>query len=119
MRTITPCYIKLSKRYLMPCYDCIDFWPLMWIYFACFSFHISEFVIMPEFQPTEWMLDNHRGKSEHDWEVYAECLREAMAKQGGFLVDQTPSIKNKLDFEEMMGGRTDEMTIYGKTFHYG
>ena len=72
---------------------------------------------MPEFTPTEWMLENHRGKSEHDWEVYAECVREAMARQGGFILDNRTN-REKLAYEGFMCGNTDEITIDGRTFKY-
>ena len=36
------------------------------------------------FTPTKKMLEMHKDKGEEDWEIYAECLREAMAKQSGF-----------------------------------
>ena len=61
---------------------------------------------MPEFTPTEWMLDNHRSKSEHDWEVYAECLREAMAKAGGFAISERTN-REKLAYEYFMCGQND------------
>jgi len=72
---------------------------------------------MPEFTPTEWMLDNKKDKGETDWEIYAECVREAMAKSGGFLLDHRP-VREKLAYENFMCGDADECTIDGKTFSW-
>ena len=60
-----------------------------------FNLHLN---IMPEFTPTEWMFKKHADKSEHDWEVFAECVREAMARQGGFILDNH-TIRDKLAYE--------------------
>ena len=73
--------------------------------------------IMPEFTPTEWMLEKHANKSEHVWEVFAECVREAMGRQGGFILDNHTN-RDKLAYEGFMCGNIDEVTIDGKTFKY-
>ena len=26
MKTVQPCYIKISNRFMSPCYDAMDFW---------------------------------------------------------------------------------------------
>ena len=55
--------------------------------------------IMPPFVPNQYMLDRHNDKGEFDWEIYAWCVRDAMAKAGGFdLCEQT--IREKLAFEK-------------------
>ena len=84
MRKVVPAFIKISNRTFNPCWDCIDFVPYVIMLLSTISFHKFELVIMPEFTPTDWMLTMHRKKSDQDWEVYAECLREAMAKAGDF-----------------------------------
>ena len=54
------------------------------------QFNISTLYIMPPFVPNQFMLDTHADKGSYDWEVYAWCLRDAMAKAGGFKkCDQT------------------------------
>lgn len=39
---------------------------------------------MPPFVPNQYMLEKHHDKGEYDWEIYAWCLRDAMAKAGKF-----------------------------------
>ena len=72
---------------------------------------------MPDFTPTEWMLANHSNKGEQDWEIYAECVREAMAKHGNFLLWSRP-IKEKLLYEDLMNKTKDEIIIDGRPFNY-
>ena len=44
---------------------------------------------MPEFTPTKKMFEMHADKGTEDWEIYAECVREAMSKASGLkLSDQ-------------------------------
>ena len=46
--------------------------------------------MLPPFTPTKKMLEMHKDKGDEDWEIYAECLREAMAKQSGFKICNQP-----------------------------
>ena len=82
MRTVLPTVFKMSKRSVMPTFDVIDFWPFMMLYYASPIFHVSTLYMLPEFTPTHWMLEKHSDKGSADWEIYAECVREAMAKYG-------------------------------------
>ena len=66
-----------------------------------------------------WMLNNHSSKSdtEEDWDIYAECVREAMARHSGLRMDDRTN-KEKLDYENFMHGIEDEVTIDDKTYQY-
>ena len=99
---------------VMPAYDAIEFFPLLIIYYSSFCMFNLKLTIMPEFTPTEWMLDNHRAKGEtgQDWEIYAECVREAMGHHGHLILD-TRNIRDKLAYEEFMCGYVDELTVDG------
>lgn len=72
---------------------------------------------MPEFRPTSWMLENHRDKSEtgQDWEIFAECVRAAMASYSG-LIPVSPSLKDKVAYEAFMCMEKPSVTIDGQTF---
>ena len=56
MRTVTPVYVKLGKRYVMPTYEVVGFWPFLIHYFSSITFHSFCVTIMPDFTPTRWML---------------------------------------------------------------
>jgi hypothetical protein len=87
MRTVVPVFASLGDRHMMPTYDSLAFWPMLIMYFSSFAFHNLHLTIMPEFTPTEWMLDNHKAKGREDWEIFGECVREAIARQGNFVLD--------------------------------
>ena len=53
------------------------------MYYSSLCFHFLKLEIMPEFKPTYWMLENHKDKGGSAWEVYSECVREAMARRSG------------------------------------
>lgn len=102
MRTVIPVFAKVRcAGYFTPTFDVVEFWPLLILYLASLQLYNVELTFMPEFTPTEWMLDNHRGKSEHDWEVFAECVREAMGRQSGYRLDNR-SNREKLAYESFM-----------------
>jgi hypothetical protein len=42
--------------------------------------------IMPEFEPNEHMYTKYADKGTEKWEIYAWCVRDAMAKAGNFRV---------------------------------
>ena len=117
MRTVTPAFFKLGNRRMMPTYEVFDFWPMLIQYFSSFNFHNLQLTIMPEFTPTEWMLVNHNNKGDQDWEIYAECVREAMAHHGNFLLWSRP-IREKLMYEDLMNKAKDEIIIDGRPFNY-
>ena len=119
MRTVRPIIARVNKRMIMPAYDAIEFLPMLIVYYSSFCMFNLKLTILPEFTPTEWMLDNHKAKSENgqDWEIFAECVREAMAHHGDFILDKR-AIRDKLAYEKFMCGHDDELTVDGKTFYY-
>ena len=83
------------------------------LYYSSFAMNHLEFTIMPEFTPTQWMLDNHKSKGTADWQIYAECVRDAMAKHGGFFKEDRP-IKEKLAYEDFMKGIESTLECDGR-----
>ena len=59
------------------------------------------------------MLDNHKDKGSSDWEIYAECVREVMARHGGFYRENRP-IRDKLALEEFMKGHEETLELDGR-----
>ena len=47
---------------------------------------------MPEFEPNEHMFTKYANKGTEKWEIYAWCVRDAMAKAGNFRVVDDLSI---------------------------
>lgn len=71
---------------------------------------------MPPFVPNQYMLDAHMDKGECDWEIYAWCLRHAIAKYGRFGLSDM-KMKARLDYIAFMNKKTDSIEFEGKTFH--
>ena len=113
MRTVIPCYVKFGRRYLQPTYEVVSFWPLLILYYSSLAMNHLQFTILPEFTPTQWMLDNHRDKGSQDWEIYAECVREVLARHGGFYRENRP-IREKLAYEEFMKGNEETLELDGR-----
>lgn len=103
MRTVVPVVIKLPERYMMPTYCTTEFWPQLFMYLASFCFICLEIQVLPEFTPTEWMLDNHKDKGDEDWKIFSECVRHAMARQSNMYIGYRP-IRELLAYEKFMRG---------------
>lgn len=100
MRTIVPVFVKVSGRMFNPSYDVLPFVAMVFLYFSSFCVYHIKLVVMPELTPTMWMLNNHRHKSEteQDWEIFAECVREAMSRFSGLAIDNRTN-KEKIVYE--------------------
>ena len=72
---------------------------------------------MPPFTPSEEMLEKHSDKGSEDWEIYAWCVRDAMAKCGNFEKRETNVLKERLDYFEFLNRRTDVFEAQGKKFY--
>ena len=119
MRTITPCFFQMTSGQISPTYEVIDFLPLLGLLLSSLYFRYAVTTIMPDFTPNAWMLENHADKGQEPWEIYAWCLRDAMAKHSGFkTLDEKLSLKDKLEFFALMGEEKDEATINGQIFKY-
>jgi hypothetical protein len=108
MRTIQPCFVKISYSMVNPTFDIMTLKDLIVLMFANLGFAISTLYIMPPFVPNQYMLDRHQDKGEFDWEIYAWCVRDAMAKAGGFRLCEQ-SFREKVDYEKFMCRETDKL----------
>ena len=71
--------------------------------------------IMPPFRPNEHMLTKFADKGSEPWEIYAWCIRDLIAKSGGFKVSDS-SLRDKFAFEDYMQRRSHSVTIEGVTY---
>lgn len=62
------------------------------------------------------MLDNHKDKGEEDWEIYAECLRQAMCKTSG-MSDFSTTVRERLRYEDFMNMATHDIAIEGRRYY--
>ena len=82
MRTVQPIVASVNDSWFNPQYDCLPYFPMLALYYSSLCFFRLKLTVLPEFTPTTWMLRNHRNKATtgEDWEVYAQCVREAMSR---------------------------------------
>ena len=86
------------------------------MYMSSLCMYNCTLYIMPEFTPSQKMLDINAQKGDEDWEIYAECVREAMAKMGNFEINNQ-QIRTKLEYERFLNFKTNEIVIGDKVFH--
>lgn len=112
MRPVIPCYIKFGDALVNPCYDVIEFSHMLILLLSAISFYKSHLYIMPPFVPNDYMLKTHADKVKpsgdnekiEDYDIYAWCVRDAMATESGFGTSDMPMSK-KLEYEDFVNFR--------------
>lgn len=116
MRTIQPCYVKLNYwSHVRPSFEGPDLFEMFVLLLSNIGFTLATLYILPPFVPNQYMLDTHGDKGEADWEIYAWCLRDVMAKAGGFKLSET-SNRMRQAYGNFMNKKTNEIEINGKTY---
>ena len=85
MRTVQPCFVKVSDSTVSLTTDGVDLIIIAIHMFCNLGFRKATVSIMPPFTPTDTMLEMHADKGNTDWEIFAWCVRDAIAKAGGFV----------------------------------
>ena len=116
MKTIQPCFIKVSDRMVSPVYD-FDFMVFFIIMASSLCMYTCTVHIMPEFTPTNKMLEMHADKGNEDWIIYAECVRRAMAKAANLKLCNQP-VRDKLQLEKLYFCKTDEIKVGNRVISY-
>lgn len=62
MRTIIPCYLKVTFSHICPNWDCPPLPDLFVLLMSEMCFATSTMYIMPPFVPNQFMLDTHDEK---------------------------------------------------------
>jgi hypothetical protein len=115
MRPVRPCYVKFSGGPVIPAYDAIQFFPLVIFIISSLGCYETSINIMPPFRPNDHMLATYSDKGKEPWEIFAWCVRDAMAKSGGFKTSEILN-REKLAFEKFMNKTVDSFTYQGKTY---
>ena len=104
---------------MSPHYDTVEFLPLVFI--LCSSFQVNRMTlhIMPEFTPNPQMLEMHADKGSQPWEIFAWCVRDAIANQSGLRKENNNSLKDKFAYIDFMQGHKDYMEVDGRMFRIG
>ena len=113
MRTVQPTFCKVTGGRVRLVYSILEIPVLFIMLLSEMTFRKATIYIMPPFEPNDEMLTLHADKGNEDWEIYAWCLRDAMAKAGEFKkLDNNPYESRTAYFKYMHGrcGITDVLT---------
>jgi len=98
LRPVQPCYATFEHGMVRPTWDVTPIWPLVFLMMTTFEVYKSTLYIMPKFEPNEYMFQKFAEKGKEKWEIYAWCLRDAMAKAANLKVVDDLTIKDKLNY---------------------
>ena len=79
MRTVQPCYVEIEHNGFSPNLDIMDWQVVAGLWLCHFGYFKSTLHIMPAFTPNEYMLDNFSHMGDEDWQIFAWCVRDAIA----------------------------------------
>ena len=118
MRTVQPCFITLKHGPVKPVFCNMDLRWLIVMMCASFQLNTSTVTIMPEFTPNEKMFELHADKGKEDWEIYAWCVQDIIAKKGNLKKAKYESLKTKILYESVYKGKTDTVELNGVKYEY-
>ena len=101
MRTIQPCVVKVTDGMVNHAWECLPYAYFLVLSVCSMSWYSCKVYMLPEFTPNMIMLEKHADKGSEDWEIYAECIRDAMAKYSKMPMTNDP-LRNKLKYESFM-----------------
>ena len=78
---VRPVIIKYEHDLLNLAYDVIPFMPLYILQTSTFGFKCS-LKELPPFVPNDHLFKKFGGNNKEKWEVYANAVRDIMAKEG-------------------------------------
>lgn len=117
MRTIQPCVVKTSGRFFNQAWETLPFGHYLTLFVCSMNFWTTKVYLMPEFTPNPKMLEMHADKGYEEWEIYAECLREAMSKYSGKPMSNQP-MREKVLYEDFMCGDKPTIQVGDKIFSF-
>ena len=104
---------------ISPTYDIVNLGALFMLMLSSIEFRVAKIVIMPEFTPNAIMLEKHWDRGDEPWEIYAWCVRDAIAKYSGIQkLEEKLCLKDKLAYAELMNSNLDRVEINGQMFEY-
>lgn len=115
-RRIRPYVIKYDPhQHISASYDCCDQGPLTILLMCWFGCHWIDMLQMPEFEPTDYLFEEHADQGTERWEIAAWAMREAMCKASGLeRCDMPLRMKRKYEWYLTGDKRGDQSprTIY-------
>jgi hypothetical protein len=78
-RTVKPMFLKYKSHTVSPAFDIMEFLPLAILQLS-WAHNKCEVVVMPDFQPNDYLFETHKDKGNERWEVLAWAVRDVMMK---------------------------------------
>ncbi len=98
---VKPVVLKYEFDMMSNTYDVVPFFPLF-IMQSCASNFKAVVHDLPPFVPNEYLFKKYAASGKEKWQIYAESVREVMAKAGGLRLESMP-YSEKFNYEVEMG----------------
>lgn len=99
-KTIKPMFMKYHCHTVSPAFDVMEFLPLVILHLSWAGYR-CEVVVMPDFQPNDYLFETHADKGNERWEVISWAVRDAIMKAGDFEACDLP-LRQKMQYEAYM-----------------
>ena len=119
MRTVQPCYIEVEHTGMSSMSGIMDWKVQAVLWLSHPGYYKSTLSIMPPFTPNDHMLEVHGDKGDEDWQIFAWCVRDAIAKQGKFKKEERCQPKLLTQYSDFMNGRQDKIMVDGQRYYGG
>ena len=120
MRTITPTFFgATSWSQITPTYALMALWPLQFLLCSSLLTRHGTITIMPDFTPNPYMLEKFADKGKEPWEIYAWCVRDAIAKHAGLkILDVKLGLQDKKAYVALMNHWKNKVEVNGEVYEY-
>merc|ERR1712159_259869 len=93
----------------------MDMTPLLVLSFSSFFADMQcEILILPDFQPNEYLFETHADEGKERWEIFAWAVREVMSKKSGIPTSDL-SKRLKVPYYSYMNGYPGSIDITKKS----
>jgi hypothetical protein len=90
-KRLQPVVIKLDLNALVCLsFECVDELPRTILHLCSYSHQNVDLLVMPDFEPNEFLFTKHADKGNERWEIFAWAVRDAMSQASGLPLSETP-----------------------------
>ena len=102
LKTVRPMVFKYDYSTLSLAWDVIDSLPHLFVVMSWYCYY-CEVLVMPDFEPNEYLFTKHADKGKERWEIFAWATREIMSKEGGLIKCDLPNRFKNTYYKFVMG----------------
>ena len=102
-----PICLKYKWTTFSTAYDIVDFHQLVALTFCTLGTGLEcEIIVLPDFQPTEYLFEEHASHGQERWEIFSWAVRELMCDKGRFKKNDDPT-RVKIPYQKWMCNEKD------------